>query len=47
MRRGFTPIGKNYNTLYSDLFDGFLEEISETEAKSIIAEQFSREKQAA
>ncbi len=35
------------NTLESDLFDGLLEEISETEAKRIIATQFSREKQAA
>ncbi|MBA2737421.1 MAG: hypothetical protein H0U50_11625 [Pyrinomonadaceae bacterium] len=35
------------NTLYSDLFDGLLEEISEREAKQIIATQFSREKQAA
>ena len=35
------------NSLESDLFDGLLEEISETEAKQIIATQFSREKQAA
>ena len=35
------------NTLYSELLDGQLEEISETEAKQIIATQFSREKQAA
>jgi len=35
------------NTLESDLFDGLLEEISEREAKQIIATQFSREKQAA
>lgn len=35
------------NTLYSDLFDGLLEEISEAEANRIIATQFSREKQAA
>ena len=35
------------NTLYSDLLDGLLEEISEAEAKRIIATQFSREKQAA
>ena len=35
------------NTLYSDLFDGLLKEISETEAHRIIATQFSREKQAA
>ena len=35
------------NTLESDLFDGLLEEISEREAKRIIATQFSREKQAA
>lgn len=35
------------NTLESDLFDGLLEEISETEARRIIATRFSREKQAA
>ena len=35
------------NTLESDLFDGLLEEISETEAKRIIATEFSQEKQAA
>ena len=35
------------NTLYSDLFDGLLEEISEREAKQIIAAESSREKQAA
>ncbi len=35
------------NTLESDLFDGLLEEISETKARHIIATQFSREKQAA
>jgi len=35
------------NTLESDLFDGLLEEISEAEARRIIATQFSREKQAA
>jgi hypothetical protein len=35
------------NTLYSQLLDGHLEEISETEAKRIITTQFSREKQAA
>ena len=35
------------NTLESDLFDGLLEEISETEAKRIIASEFSQEKQAA
>lgn len=35
------------NTLYSDLFDGHLEEISEAEAKRIIATQFSRKNQAA
>lgn len=35
------------NSLESDLFDGLLEEISETEAKQIIATQFSRKKQAA
>lgn len=35
------------NTLYSDLLDGQLEEISEAEADHLIATQFSREKQAA
>ena len=35
------------NTLYSELLDGQLEEISETEARRIIATQFSPEKQAA
>ena len=35
------------NTLYSDLLDGLLEEISEREARRIIATEFSREKQAA
>ncbi len=35
------------NTLESDLFDGLLEEISEQQARRIIATQFSREKQAA
>jgi hypothetical protein len=35
------------NTLYSQLLDGQLEEISKTEANRIIATQFSREKQAA
>ena len=35
------------NTLYSNLLDGLLEEISEAEANRIIATQFSREKQAA
>lgn len=35
------------NTLYSDLFDGLLEEITEAEANQIIRTQFSREKQAA
>lgn len=35
------------NTLYSDLLDGLLEEISEAEANKIIETQFSREKQAA
>ena len=34
-------------TLYSQLLDGHLKEISETEARRIIATQFSREKQAA
>ena len=35
------------NTLYSELLDGNLKEISEMEAERIIATQFSREKQAA
>ena len=35
------------NTLYSNLLDGLLEEISETEAKRIITTEFSQEKQAA
>ena len=35
------------NILYSELLDGHLQEISETEARRIIATQFSREKQAA
>ncbi len=35
------------NTLYSNLFDGLLEEISEAEANRIIATQFSQTKQAA
>jgi hypothetical protein len=35
------------NTLESDLFDGLLEEISEAEAKRIIATQFSQTEQAA
>lgn len=34
-------------TLYVQLLDGLLEEITEAEAKRIIATQFSREKQAA
>lgn len=34
-------------TLYRQLLDGHLTEISETEAKRIIATQFSRETQAA
>jgi hypothetical protein len=34
-------------TLYVQLLDGLLEEITEVEAKRIIATQFSREKQAA
>ena len=38
---------KEDNTLYSNLLDGQLEEISEAEAKRIIATQFSREKQVA
>jgi hypothetical protein len=46
----YSPLSGNWeddNTLYSNLFDGLLEEISEAEAKRIIATQFSREKQAA
>lgn len=35
------------NTLYSDLLDGLLDEISEAEAKRLIATQFSHEKQVA
>ena len=35
------------NTLYSELLDGLLEEISATEARRIIATQFFCEKQAA
>ena len=35
------------NALYSNLLDGLLEEISESEAKQIIASEFSQEKQAA
>ncbi len=34
-------------TLYRQLLDGHLQEISEQEARRIIATQFSREKQAA
>lgn len=34
-------------TLYRQLLDGHLEEISEAQARRIIATQFSREKQAA
>lgn len=34
-------------TLYAQLLDGVLEEITEAEAKRIIATQFSREKKAA
>lgn len=34
-------------TLYNDLLDGLLEEISEAEAEKLISTQFSREKQAA
>lgn len=35
------------NTLYGELLDGLLQEITKTEAKQIISTQFSREKQAA
>ena len=35
------------NILYSNLLDGLLQEITETEANQIIATRFSREKQAA
>ena len=46
----YSPISNSWkedNILYSELLDGLLEEISETEARRIIATQFSREKQAA
>ena len=46
----YSPLSNTWkkdNTLDSNLFDGLLEEISETEARRIIATQFSREKQAA
>ena len=38
---------ENDNTLYGNLLDGQLEEISEAEAQRIINTRFSREKQAA
>jgi len=38
---------KDDNTLYGELLDGLLQEITETEANQIIATRFSREKQAA
>ncbi len=46
----YSPLSNSWeddNILYSELLDGLLEEISEREAKQIIATQFSREKQAA
>ena len=46
----YSPISNSWkedNILYSELLDGLLEEISETEAKQIIATEFSQEKQAA
>ncbi len=44
----FPSIGwEEDETLYHQLLDGQLEEISEREARNIIATQFSREKQAA
>lgn len=46
----FSPVSNAWvddNNLYSELLDGHLEEISETEANRIIATQLSREKQAA
>ena len=46
----YSPISNSWkedNILYSELLDGLLQEISETEAGRIIATQFSREKQAA
>jgi hypothetical protein len=35
------------NSLYGDLFEGLLEEVSEAEADKIIETQFPKEKQAA
>ena len=46
----YSPLSNTWqedNTLYSNLLDGLLEEISESEAKRIIASEFSQEKQAA
>ena len=46
----YSPVSNSWeedNILYSELLDGLLEEISEAEAKRIIATQFSREKQTA
>ncbi|HMS38660.1 MAG TPA: hypothetical protein PKE69_00300 [Pyrinomonadaceae bacterium] len=44
----FSGIGwEEDETLYNQLLDGHLQEISEVEARRIIATQFSREKQAA
>ena len=46
----YSPVSNSWeedNILYSELMDGLLEEISEAEARRIIATQFSREKQAA
>lgn len=46
----YSPLSNTWkadNTLYSNLFDGLLEEISEAEANRLITAHFSREKQAA
>jgi hypothetical protein len=46
----YSPLSKSWendNSLYSNLLDGLLQEITETEANQFIATQFSRERQAA
>ena len=46
----YSPLSNSWeddNVLYGELLDGLLEEITEREARNIIATQFSREKQAA
>ncbi len=44
----FSSVGwEEDDTLYGQLLDGHLEEITENEAKKIIRTQFSREKQVA